>query len=45
MKASIVICGAGIVGMATALGLARQGIKDIVLVGPLPKLAPMQRNV
>ena len=39
MKASIVICGAGIVGMASALALARGGCKDVVLLGP-PALAP-----
>ena len=44
MKSSIIVCGAGIVGMATALGLARQGAKDVVLLGPAPKLPPMDRN-
>lgn len=44
MKSSIIVCGAGIVGMATALGLARQGVKDVVLLGPAPKLPPMDRN-
>ena len=44
MKSSIIVCGAGIVGMATALGLARQGAKDVVLLGPAPNLPPMDRN-
>lgn len=44
MKHGIVVCGAGIVGMATALGLARAGVKDLVLLGPAPKLPPMDRN-
>ena len=33
MKHDIIVCGAGIVGMATALGLARSGVKDVVLLG------------
>lgn len=44
MKSNIIVCGAGIVGMATALGFARQGIKDVVLLGPPPKLPVMDRN-
>lgn len=43
-KHDIIVCGAGIVGMATALGLARAGVKDVVLLGPAPKLPPMDRN-
>ena len=30
--------------MATALGLARHGLKDVVLMGPAPKPLPMDRN-
>jgi len=30
--------------MATALGLARHGLKDVVLMGPAPKPFPMDRN-
>lgn len=44
MKSSIIVCGAGIVGMATALGLARAGMKDVLLLGPAPKLPAMDRN-
>ena len=44
MKTSTVVCGAGIVGMATALGLARAGVKDVVLLGPPTKLPAMDRN-
>lgn len=33
---SVVICGAGIVGMALALDYARRGVRDVVLVGPAP---------
>lgn len=43
MKASIVICGAGIVGMASALALAKGGCKDVVLLGPQAAIpAPSQ---
>lgn len=38
MKASVVICGAGIVGMASALALARAGCQDVVLLGPAPRV-------
>lgn len=44
MKHDIIVCGAGIVGMATALGLARSGVKDVVLLGPAAKLTTMDRN-
>lgn len=44
MKHDVIVCGAGIVGMAMALGLARRGLKDVVLLGPAPKLPPMDRN-
>lgn len=44
MRSSIIVCGAGIVGMATALGLARAGVKEVLLLGPAPKLPPMDRN-
>jgi len=44
MKASTVVCGAGIVGMATALGLARQGVKDVVLLGPPTKQLTLDRQ-
>jgi 2-octaprenylphenol hydroxylase len=38
MKASVAICGAGIVGMATALALARRGCSGVVLIGPEPQI-------
>lgn len=44
MKHDIIVCGAGIVGMATALGLARAGVKDVMLLGPAPKLPSLDRN-
>jgi 2-octaprenylphenol hydroxylase len=34
MKASIVVCGSGTVGMATTLALLRAGQKDVILLGP-----------
>lgn len=34
MKASIVVCGSGTVGMATTLALLRAGQKDVLLLGP-----------
>ena len=34
MKTSIVVCGAGTVGMATTLALLRAGQRDILLLGP-----------
>ena len=34
---SVAICGAGIVGMALALDFARQGMRDVTLIGPAPK--------
>lgn len=34
MKTSIVVCGSGTVGMATALALLRAGQKELVLLGP-----------
>ena len=39
MKTPIVICGTGIVGLATALALARQG-QQVTLVGPRQTFAP-----
>jgi len=40
MNADVVICGAGIAGVATAYQLAvRQGMKNIVIVDPLPPLS------
>ena len=44
MSTSTVVCGAGIVGMATALGLARQGVKDVVLLGPPVKQLALDRQ-
>ena len=48
MKSGIVICGAGIVGMASALALAKGGCKDVVLLGPQQLTskpsAPLDRN-
>jgi glycine/D-amino acid oxidase-like deaminating enzyme len=39
MSANVVICGAGIAGVTTAYQLAvRHGLKDIVIVDPLPPL-------
>jgi sarcosine oxidase, subunit beta len=37
--AEVVICGAGIAGIATAFHLARQGVTDIVLVDERPPLS------
>lgn len=37
-KYSVAICGAGIVGMALALDLARRGMRDVVLLGPAPRI-------
>src|SRR5690606_23828859 len=34
-KEEIIVCGSGIAGMATALGLARKGF-DVSLLGPAP---------
>ena len=31
---SVVVCGAGIVGMALALDFARRGVRDVLLLGP-----------
>ncbi len=44
MKASVVICGAGIVGMASALALARAGCQDVVLMGPAPRAVRTDNN-
>ncbi len=44
MKAQVIVCGAGIVGMACALALVRQGMKDLVLLGPAPKALPLGPN-
>ena len=44
MKASVVICGAGIVGMASALALARGGCHDVVLLGPAPRAVSTDHN-
>jgi ubiquinone biosynthesis UbiH/UbiF/VisC/COQ6 family hydroxylase len=44
MKSGIVVCGAGIVGMTTVLALARQGHKDVTLLGPATKLPMTDRN-
>jgi len=44
MKASVVICGAGIVGMASALALARGGCQDVVLLGPAPRTLTTDHN-
>ena len=35
---SVVVCGAGIVGMALALDFARRGVKDVLLLGPAPRV-------
>ena len=42
MKPQIVICGAGIVGLASALALARRGQRVAVLAprAPVPAAAP-----
>ena len=39
MKTSIVVCGTGIVGLATALALARRG-QQVTLLGPRQTFAP-----
>ncbi|MFO7747464.1 MAG: FAD-dependent monooxygenase [Orrella sp.] len=44
MKNAIVICGAGIVGMASALAFARGGCQDVVLLGPPVAALPTDRN-
>ncbi|AWB34530.1 FAD-dependent monooxygenase [Orrella marina] len=38
---SVVVCGAGIVGMALALDFARRGVRDVVLLGPPPRVAEL----
>ncbi len=38
-RAEIVICGAGIAGVSAAYHLAKAGLKDIVLVDPIPPLS------
>jgi len=45
MKTSIAICGAGIVGMATALALARRGCPEVVLIGPEPEIKPLAADI
>src|SRR5919108_3365508 len=37
--AEVVICGAGIAGIATAYHLTRRGVRDVVLVDELPPLS------
>jgi len=37
--AEVVICGAGIAGIATAYHLTRQGVTDVVLVDERPPLS------
>ena len=44
MKTSVAICGAGIVGMATALALARRGCAEVVLIGPEPELKSLDAD-
>lgn len=44
MKHSVVICGAGIVGMASALALARGGCHGVVLLGPAPRVSDLDHN-
>lgn len=44
MRTSILVCGAGIVGMATALGFAKAGVRDVVLLGQAAELPPVDRN-
>jgi len=43
-KYSVIICGAGIVGMALALDFARRGEKGVVLLGPVPRQMPMTQD-
>jgi sarcosine oxidase, subunit beta len=38
-RAEIVVCGAGIAGVSAAYHLAKAGIKDILIVDPLPPLS------
>ena len=44
MKTSIVVCGTGIVGLATALALARRG-QQVTLLGPRQTFAPAAPEV
>jgi ubiquinone biosynthesis UbiH/UbiF/VisC/COQ6 family hydroxylase len=44
MKTSIVVCGTGIVGLATALALARRG-QQVTLLGPRQTFAPASPEV
>jgi 2-polyprenylphenol 6-hydroxylase len=44
MKTSVAICGAGIVGMATALALVRRGCAEVVLIGPEPELKSLDAD-
>ena len=44
MTSPIVVCGTGIVGLATALGLARSG-QSITLVGPRQTFLPATPEV
>jgi ubiquinone biosynthesis UbiH/UbiF/VisC/COQ6 family hydroxylase len=44
MRTGIVVCGAGIVGMATALALAKGGYRELVLLGPEPKAGTRDAN-
>lgn len=44
MKTSVLVCGAGIVGMATALALVKAGYRDVVLLGPAPESPTTDRN-
>ena len=37
--AEVVVCGAGIAGIATAFHLTRQGVRDVVLVDERPPLS------
>ena len=44
LKTSIVVCGTGIVGLATALALARRG-QQVTLLGPRQAFAPATPEV
>jgi 2-polyprenyl-6-methoxyphenol hydroxylase-like FAD-dependent oxidoreductase len=43
MSASIVVCGSGIVGLATALAFARKG-EAVTLVGPRPTVQSLSQD-
>jgi 2-octaprenylphenol hydroxylase len=43
MNTNILVCGAGIVGMAAALALNRQGL-SVSLIAPIPSIAPADQQ-